>query len=94
VAQYFLERAGFEVYLPRIRQPQRRYNRRVEITRPFFPGYCFTRIELQWHDVRHCPGVIGLVKIGGDEPVPVPDEVIAAIRKRERNGAIDLAKFV
>lgn len=27
---------------------------------------------------------------GDDVPVHVPDEVIAAIRKRERNGAIDL----
>ncbi|MBO0711753.1 MAG: hypothetical protein J2P47_10800, partial [Acetobacteraceae bacterium] len=53
---------------------------------PLFPGYCFTRIELQWHDVRRCPGVMRLVRIGGDEPVHVPDQVIDAIRKRERNG--------
>jgi hypothetical protein len=35
--------------------------------------------------------VIRLVK-SGDEPTHVPDEVIAAIRRRERNGAIDLPK--
>jgi hypothetical protein len=34
--------------------------------------------------------VIRLVRIGGDEPVHVPDEVIDAPRKRERDGAIDL----
>jgi transcription antitermination factor NusG len=33
--------------------------------------------------------VIRLVKIG-DEPAHVPDEVIDAIRRRERDGAIDL----
>ncbi len=57
--------------------------------RPYFPGYCFTRIELQWHSVRECPGVVRLVRIGGDEPVHVPDDVINALRARERNGAID-----
>jgi transcription antitermination factor NusG len=40
--------------------------------------------------VKQCPGVIRLVRIGGDEPVHVPDEVIDALRKRERDGAIDL----
>jgi transcription antitermination factor NusG len=34
--------------------------------------------------------VIRLVRIGGDEPVHVPDEVIDALRARERDGAIDL----
>jgi hypothetical protein len=48
---------GFEVYLPRIRRYQIRYRHRVELLTPLFPGYCFTRIELQWHDVRQSPGV-------------------------------------
>jgi transcriptional antiterminator RfaH len=85
VAQYFLEQAGFEVHLPRIRQRGVRYGRRVEVLTPLFPSYCFTRIELQ------CPGVIRLIK-NGEEPAHVPDEIIAAIRRRERNGAIDLPK--
>ena len=50
---------------------------------PLFP-LLFTRIELQWRGVRLCPGVIKLV-MSGEEPSPVPDEVIAAIRQRERN---------
>ena len=32
----------------------------------------------------------GVVRIGDDEPVHVPDEVIDALRKRECDGAIDL----
>ena len=31
-----------------------------------------------------------VVRIGADEPVHVPDEVIDALRARERDGAIDL----
>lgn len=56
------------------------------------PRLRFTRIELQWYELHQCPGVIRLVKSGGDEPTHVPDEVIDAIRKRERNGAIDPPK--
>jgi transcription antitermination factor NusG len=60
VAQYFLEQFGFKVYLPQIRQHRVRYGRGVKHLAPLFPGYCFTRIELQWHNVRECPGVIRL----------------------------------
>jgi len=92
VAQHFLERFGFEVYLPRIRRYQTRYRRRIKVLRPLFPGYCFTRIELQWHSVRQCPGVIRIVKGGVEEPAHVPDEIIDVIRSRERDGALDLPK--
>jgi transcription antitermination factor NusG len=85
-AQHFLELFGYEVYLPRVRRYWIRHHHRVEVLRPYLPGYCFTRIELQWP--RQCPGVIRLVKIG-DEPARVPDEVIDAIRRLERDGAID-----
>ena len=36
------------------------------------------------------PGVVRIVRIGSDEPVHVPDEVIDALRARERDGVIDL----
>jgi transcription antitermination factor NusG len=90
VAENFLRLFGFEVYLPRVRRHLIRFRRRTEYRTPYFPGYCFTRIELQWHGVKQCPGVIRLVRIGSDEPVHVPDEVIDALRARERDGAIDL----
>jgi hypothetical protein len=35
--------------------------------------------------------VIRVVRSGSDEPAHVPDEIINAIRKRERNGAIEPA---
>jgi hypothetical protein len=46
-------------------------------------------VERQLRCVRLCPGVIKLVMCG-DEPSHVPDEVIAEIRAREPNGAIEL----
>jgi transcriptional antiterminator RfaH len=92
VAEHFLRLFGFEVYLPRVRHHQFRWRRRIERLMPLFPGYCFTRIELQWHVARQCPGVIRIVRGGSDEPARVPDRVITAIRSRERNGALDLPK--
>jgi hypothetical protein len=40
---------------------------------------------------RWCPGVVRLV-MGGLQPARVPDTVIAAIRKRECNGVIELPR--
>jgi transcription antitermination factor NusG len=90
VAEHFLRLFGFEVYLPRVRRYQIRWHRRIEMLTPLFPAYCFTRIEMQWHGMKQCPGVIHPVRIGDDEPVHVPDAVIDALRARERDGAIDL----
>jgi hypothetical protein len=39
-------------------QRRHRKGRRVEVLLPLFPGYLFTRIELQWRGVRRCPDVI------------------------------------
>jgi transcriptional antiterminator RfaH len=90
-AERFLKQFGFEVYLPRAWQSWHRFGRRINVRAPYFPGYIFTRIELQWHGVRQCPGVIRVVRSWGhDEPTHVPDEVIDALRARERDGAIDL----
>jgi len=90
VAERFLKQFGFEVYLPRVWQRWHRFGRRINVRAPYFPGYIFTRIELQWHNGKLCPGVVRVVRIGADEPVHVPDEVIDALRARERDGAIEL----
>ena len=59
------------------------------MTPPLFPRYAFVWIELQWHAARWCPGVIRLV-LDGDKPAKVPDTVINDLKKRERNGLIEL----
>jgi transcriptional antiterminator RfaH len=89
---------GFEVYSPRIRapRPQRAGRRRQRAededpTQPLFPGYCFALIVLQWHAARWSPGVLRIV-LDGSLPAKVPDNVIADLRARERNGAIELPK--
>ena len=56
---------------------------------PLFPGYAFVWIELQWHAARWCPGVVRLAQDGA-QPAKVPETVIEDLKRRERNGAIEL----
>ena len=47
VAQHFLKLAGYQVYIPQIREQRLRRHRRVEILAPLFPAYAFIVIERQ-----------------------------------------------
>ena len=91
LALHCLGLAGFDVYLPRLREQRIVRGRRVEVTPPLFPGYCFVAIELQWHAAHRAPGTLGLVMNGGG-PAHVPDSVIDELRSRERNGLIELTQ--
>src|SRR5262245_54571415 len=87
LALHYLALAGFEVYHPRLRVQCHHRGRKLVVTPPLFPGYCFIAIELQWHAARWSPGVVRLV-LDGAAPARVPDSVIAEIRSRERNGLV------
>jgi transcriptional antiterminator RfaH len=83
---YCLRLAGFETYLPRLRvRRMTRYRRLIWSEPALFPGYCFVQIELQWHQARWSPGVRRIV-LDGIQPARVPEEIIAEIRAREREG--------
>ena len=77
-----LQQQGFGVYLPRYLK-RRRHARRVEaVRRPLFPRYLFVRFDREtarWRSINGTFGVAHLV-CRGNEPVPVPDQVIAAIQ--------------
>src|SRR5262245_10800157 len=47
VSQHFLTLAGYEVYIPRIREQRVRRYRRVGVILPLFPAYAFVVIEQQ-----------------------------------------------
>jgi transcriptional antiterminator RfaH len=91
LALHFLGLAGFEVYAPRLREQRLARGRKVEVTPLLFPGYAFVLIELRWYDAHRAPGTIGLVMNGGG-PAHVSNDIITALRARERNGLIELAK--
>jgi transcriptional antiterminator RfaH len=89
VARHFLQLAGYQVYVPQIREQRLRRRRRVEIIAPLFPCYAFVVIEQQWHAARWSIGVAGII-MDGVAPAKVPDPVIAGIRAREVRGAVEL----
>ena len=71
-ATHCLGLAGFETYLPRLRERRIVRGRRVDVHPPLFPGYAFIVIALQWHDARWCPGVLSLI-MDGTGPARVPE---------------------
>jgi transcriptional antiterminator RfaH len=91
LAQHCLTLAGYETYLPRLREVRVSHGRKVEVRPPLFPGYCFVAITLQWHTARYSVGVARLV-MDGVQPARVPDAVIDEIRRREVGGLIELPK--
>jgi transcriptional antiterminator RfaH len=80
-----LRRQGFDIYLPRFLK-RRRHARKVEVTaRPLFPRYLFVAIDRsaqRWRSIQSTFGVTRLVS-QGEEPAPVPEGVVNAIRARE-----------
>jgi transcriptional antiterminator RfaH len=80
---------GYATYFPRLRERRISHGRRIEVRPPLFPGYCFVSIELQWHVARWSIGVAGLI-MDGVGPARVADNIIAEIRKRERDGLVEL----
>lgn len=80
-----LARQGFETYLPRF-EKRRRHARKVElVAAPLFSRYLFVRIDMgtqRWRAIQSTIGVSHLVTYG-NEPAPVPDRVIAALRDAE-----------
>ena len=91
VALHHLALAGFATYLPRLRERRISHGRKIVVTPPLFPGYAFLAVEAQWYAARWSLGVIGLI-MDGIKPARVADHIIDDLRKRERNGLIELPK--
>jgi transcriptional antiterminator RfaH len=83
-----LARQGFETYLPRYLK-KRRHARRVEtVLAPLFPRYLFVAVDMatqRWRSIGSTFGVTHLV-CNGEDPAPIADDVIAALRQREDEG--------
>ena len=87
-AELNLRRQGFTTYLPRYLRKRRHARRTDTVARPLFSRYLFVTLDLardRWRSIDSTFGVAHLVG-GGDEPRPVPDEVVDEIRARESEG--------
>ncbi len=85
VERLFIE-GGFTIYCPKCVHEKR--------VVPFFPGYAFLRFEFpdQFKTVKYTRGVKRVV--GNDDgPVPIPEEAVAGIKARERDGFIVFERY-
>ena len=86
-----LLRQGYSVYLPRYRTRISHARRQQTVLRPLFPRYLFAGIDrasMPWRPILSTVGVVDVVR-AGDEPAPVPSEIVGAIREREEAGGFD-----
>lgn len=86
-----LLRQGYAAYLPRYRTRVSHARRHQSVLRPLFPRYLFAGLDRDstpWRPILSTVGVTDVVR-AGEEPTPVPPEVVAAIREREELGVFD-----
>jgi transcriptional antiterminator RfaH len=86
-----LLRQGYSAYLPRYRTRVRHARRCQMVLRPLFPRYLFAGIDraaMRWRPILSTIGVADVVR-AGDEPSPIPSEIVDVIREREEAGGFD-----
>lgn len=85
---------GHEAYLPAERVWGVKRGQRVEVSRPYFPGYVFASCDLQrdeWQRICDVDGVIDVLR-NNDIPSRVPTAWIEALRYAEQVGELDRTK--
>ncbi len=87
VVQAALDRAGIEVYCPRIQMPFGLAKRKLFKEVPLFPGYLFARFNfgLDYPRVRWASGLVRVVMAGGT-PLVVTETMLASVRQLEKEG--------
>jgi len=85
VAGQLEERLGIRVYNPKIEVRTVRGTRKVSQVRPLFPNYLFAHLDIpaEWKIITFTRGVARLLG-GWQDPRPVDDALIEAIREQER----------
>ena len=77
-----LQKKSLEAFLPKIKVPSRRRDRKLIINVPLFPGYLFVKTVL--HPQAHLEIVktAGAVRLVGtkDGPLPVPPDTIESLK--------------
>ena len=87
-AYHYCQGRGLEALLPTYQRASHRHGGPTVIDRPLFPGYFFSRIDVQMPEkvaLLQAPGVIELVRFGG-QAVPVQEPVIESVKIVTRPG--------
>lgn len=79
-----LRQRGLEAFLPCVRVPSRRRDKRVVLAQPLFPGYLFLRFTPSRERclrVANTDGVVRVLGEGWDALHPIPDEQVEAVHR-------------
>jgi transcriptional antiterminator RfaH len=77
---------GYDWFLPQYRSRRAWSDRIREIQLPLFPGYVFSRFDLQHRlPILTTPGVVRIVGIG-KRPMPIDESEITALQAAVRSG--------
>ena len=76
-----LLKKNLDVFLPKIKVPSKRRDRRMTIRVPLFPGYLFVRTDLNPRRHLDIVKTVGAVRLIGtkDGPVPVPADSVSSL---------------
>ncbi|BCS96593.1 transcription termination factor NusG domain protein [Desulfoluna limicola] len=77
-----LTKKSLEAFLPKMKKPSRRKDRRVILDVPIFPGYVFVKAGLTPETHLSILKTIGVVRVLGSNqgPVPIPEESLSSLR--------------
>ncbi len=84
IARDNLERQGYQVFFPQIRNNHRHARSLVKVISPLFPRYLFVSLNKvldNWSPIRSTIGVANIVRFG-DLPLAVPPTLIDSIKAR------------
>jgi len=90
-----LKNQGIPCFNPQIEVEKLRAGKRIFCVESLFPGYVFVQLDqasVGWHSIRSTRGAQKLVAFGG-YPVPMPDDVMAALLNRLRQNEAPVAAF-
>lgn len=88
IRNHGLEESFGDVLIPSETVMEMKKGERRTTSRKFFPGYILVQMDLNdesWHVVKETAKVTGFV--GGNNPVPIPDEEVNKITRRMEEGA-------
>ena len=93
----YLERQGFECFLPLISVEKLRRKVIVVVQEPLFPRYLFIRLDASqegrsWNPIRSTTGVSRLVTFG-QVPAKVDDQLVATIRASVSDASVRQRHF-
>ena len=77
-----LTKKSFEAFLPKMKKPSKRKDRRVILDVPIFPGYVFVKTPLKPNNHLAILKSTGVVRLLGNSagPLPVPEESLESLR--------------